>query len=226
MDGLVVEGLSPPTRGSRPVGGPGRAAVGSIPAHAGKPARSGTGDSGPGVYPRPRGEALEHRVARSIRPGLSPPTRGSRNPCRLRGGLRRSIPAHAGKPTWCWPSSTMRGVYPRPRGEARRGGGAGGRRRGLSPPTRGSHALRDGTVRAGGSIPAHAGKPRQDRTVHPHRAVYPRPRGEAGGRRTFSEPGAGLSPPTRGSRHGDFSCPPHSWVLSPPTRGSQPEGEG
>ena len=73
-----VEGLSPPTRGSR------RHSVGrifeprSIPAHAGEPGHLRSPRRLHEVYPRPRGGAkrlLQEYVGVQ---GLSPPTRGSR----------------------------------------------------------------------------------------------------------------------------------------------------
>ena len=116
-------------------------------------------------------------------------------------------------------SSLPRGVvYPRPRGEALIPASAAFARRGLSPPTRGSHHPNRADLMASRSIPAHAGEPRECRQ-QPHVSwVYPRPRG--GALRTLSTRGSstGLSPPTRGS-------PPH-FVDSGLIHGSIPAHAG
>ena len=71
-------GLSPPTRGNqRALNAQGKRR-GSIPAHAGEPARRrGVGGRHP-VYPRPRGGTALRRQGGVLRGGLSPPTRGNR----------------------------------------------------------------------------------------------------------------------------------------------------
>ena len=204
-------GLSPPTRGSRVRREREEVHQRSIPAHAGKPAGSHSCNAGSQVYPRPRGEAtLIPRGWRTYR-GLSPPTRGSlRNapPTAGRHGRRRSIPAHAGKPTWRASGRSPDTVYPRPRGEAGSSGRSCGDLQGLSPPTRGSLHMEAPRDLGDGSIPAHAGKPARSDAAPAPAAVYPRPRGEAmeGVRRAARR--RGLSPPTRGSRPGGGeSCP-------------------
>ena len=152
-------GLSPPTRGSPGAEGDVRWVTRSIPAHAGKPLRRAVSDVRIPVYPRPRGEATFATSPSAFAAGLSPPTRGSRRRRRGRPGGRRSIPAHAGKPSRRFSPTPWTRVYPRPRGEAARGCMADPARTGLSPPTRGSRGLTPGTTPARRSIPAHAGKP-------------------------------------------------------------------
>ena len=114
--GEQIVGLSPPTRGNR-----GRPAMdarpeGSIPAHAGEPARSPKRAASRPVYPRPRGGTRGRRSASANRAGLSPPTRGNRTAGGGRSARRRSIPAHAGEPRRRPISGALRAVYPRPRG--------------------------------------------------------------------------------------------------------------
>ncbi len=192
-------GLSPPTRGSLAVDRTGRVTSRSIPAHAGKPWDAFAGGVRVGVYPRPRGEARESAWISVATWGLSPPTRGSPRYL-VRAGLRvRSIPAHAGKPSARQQQQPSDVVYPRPRGEATAVRAILARPEGLSPPTRGSLALWIEMAPSGGSIPAHAGKPPASMPRSPHRAVYPRPRGEADSARPGVFPPRGLSPPTRGS---------------------------
>ena len=192
-------GLSPPTRGSRPMSGRSAGIPGSIPAHAGKPPSGITNILERRVYPRPRGEAMSARIAFVSPPGLSPPTRGSRDRPEAADAHLGSIPAHAGKPSVPpSPSLTCR-VYPRPRGEAIGGYWDPDNRWGLSPPTRGSRVPNLNGVRDPGSIPAHAGKPASDSRCSAPTGVYPRPRGEAGRRGAVGDDAGGLSPPTRGS---------------------------
>ena len=111
-------GLSPPTRGSRHHAVPARGPSGSIPAHTGKPPLRDPLVHGPGVYPRPHGEAVYRRTTRILASGLSPPTRGSRRRRRFRQPRRRSIPAHTGKPAELPADGLLARVYPRPHGEA------------------------------------------------------------------------------------------------------------
>ena len=179
-----LEGLSPPTRGSRPRRTPARESRGSIPAHAGKPVRGRATRPHVAVYPRPRGEA-HGGIWNDLDPrGLSPPTRGSRLNLRHDRMQARSIPAHAGKPPVRSGSSTGRAVYPRPRGEAGDVARVQPALQGLSPPTRGSRRQAQRVRDPAGSIPAHAGKPAVPPEGGCQDWVYPRPRGEARTRRS------------------------------------------
>ena len=95
----TLDGLSPPTRGSRR-GAPRRRGLdGSIPAHAGKPFTDWKGVPGYVVYPRPRGEAEQELTLVIFGRGLSPPTRGSPAATATTARAVGSIPAHAGKPS-------------------------------------------------------------------------------------------------------------------------------
>ena len=140
------------------------------------------------------------------------------------------------------------GVYPRPRGGARRAGRRRHPKGGLSPPTRGSRRrLRSRPYRRG-SIPAHAGEPFQRWQDHrPNRGSIPAHAGEpsVGERKHVPLSLAGLSPPTRGSRIaeilrdvGDRSIPAHAgepvsvnasmwltWVYPRPRGGACIEGD-
>ncbi len=134
------------------------------------------------------------------RPGLSPPTRGSRGrapPDQPRG---RSIPAHTGKPRAGERARRLPRVYPRPHGEATSAERCIKLRTGLSPPTRGSRRPGCPHARRRGSIPAHTGKPALAERPGRSRRVYPRPHGEARDRKLVEVTFKGLSPPTRGSR--------------------------
>ena len=195
----AIQGLSPPTRGSRAEAGDRRTVNRSIPAHAGKPRPACRGPWPLPVYPRPRGEAVHEPGDAALIRGLSPPTRGSRHQAVARPPLDRSIPAHAGKPRHGHGHRQRREVYPRPRGEAANSALLSARWAGLSPPTRGSPLVGDVEVGLRGSIPAHAGKPSARRSPAFATQVYPRPRGEAAMRIRVTGTKQGLSPPTRGS---------------------------
>ena len=152
-------GLSPPTRGNRLPRRAARSQSGSIPAHAGEPARSRPSPESREVYPRPRGGTMERLARRARRRGLSPPTRGNPGLRERRGLVDGSIPAHAGEPDRAEATPPTPRVYPRPRG-----GTAGvladvPRVRGLSPPTRGNRCPKRIVNSGTGSIPAHAGEP-------------------------------------------------------------------
>ena len=192
-------GLSPPTRGNHSeterTGEPRR----SIPAHAGEPFPSPFDGLPPAVYPRPRGGTRPVLYRPLASDGLSPPTRGNRLESKCYVNYARSIPAHAGEPLSVRLEESPRQVYPRPRGgtdsdsrRARTGGG-------LSPPTRGNHAMRCFYRYGPGSIPAHAGEPSEAGVRHARDAVYPRPHGGTSSSMMKSTSIWGLSPPTRGN---------------------------
>ena len=73
------------------------------------------------------------------------------------------------------------------------------KRKGLSPPTRGSPVRQEVHLRVVGSIPAHAGEPDCTMSWSEPVRVYPRPRGGAAHSMTCLRMFPGLSPPTRGS---------------------------
>ena len=131
-------GLSPPMRGNPARADVVRVSIGSIPAHAGKPAASaGTGKASR-VYPRPCGETQSEKRFGGSCMGLSPPMRG--NPgCAARAScLSGSIPAHAGKPLQQLGRPADSRVYPRPCGETIPGIRCCVSLAGLSPPMRGN----------------------------------------------------------------------------------------
>ena len=153
-------GLSPPTRGNPSPTPYIRRTKRSIPAHAGEPNAQSPPPGGDWVYPRPRGGTSRKAFALFALRGLSPPTRGNHPPPPSNPPPSRSIPAHAGEPSGGLGVSRAAGVYPRPRGGTRVGGGFGRVGGGLSPPTRGNRARPTGRALTLGSIPAHAGEPR------------------------------------------------------------------
>ena len=197
---LDKEGLSPPTRGNRPLCQSESRPRGSIPAHAGEPRGHGRTTATRAVYPRPRGGTAARTPRPLRRQGLSPPTRGNRG-CERRPARRgRSIPAHAGEPR---PSCRRRSaprVYPRPRGGTVFPSPQNALARGLSPPTRGNRTRTGTAWTSRRSIPAHAGEPRSIFGESRRQRVYPRPRGGTVLARQRGNLDKGLSPPTRGNR--------------------------
>ena len=135
-----ARGLSPPTRGNHHQTQGEAERAGSIPAHAGEPARPRLARTAATVYPRPRGgtRPTAYEVRRAS--GLSPPTRGNRDTDAAADSQRRSIPAHAGEPRSRGAFRRPREVYPRPRGGTIIRRLPGEEEVGLSPPTRGNPA--------------------------------------------------------------------------------------
>ena len=200
--GQLDLGLSPPTRGNLSLHNPVSGATGSIPAHAGEPARARHSPRARAVYPRPRGGTLAAIQRQSDAWGLSPPTRGNPALAVVAPDARGSIPAHAGEPRRRSMRRAARTVYPRPRGGTL--GDASHPRpvNGLSPPTRGNLGGEHPRNLARRSIPAHAGEPLFITSAAMSITVYPRPRGGTWGLCSLSATSRGLSPPTRGNRIG------------------------
>ena len=203
---LPTGGLSPRTRGSHRRGWRARERWGSIPADAGEPSPARSPATWQRVYPRGRGGAALARSHFCLYTGLSPRTRGSRWSAERGIFCAGSIPADAGEPARSSPTSTSTRVYPRGRGGARLRSLFGGRRRGLSPRTRGSPAGTPASAGGPGSIPADAGEPRARQSSGSTRRVYPRGRGGAWPLAIRDTSAWGLSPRTRGSRQDYPGC--------------------
>ena len=151
-------GSSPLTRGKPLDGTEACEQGGLIPAHAGKTPSSCNPSPTGAAHPRSRGENFAAAIRCGIGKGSSPLTRGKQcNPLpHLR--LARLIPAHAGKTARQDSDLSSLSAHPRSRGEntrTRRGPMA---QAGSSPLTRGKHRSDHIPWRAGGLIPAHAGK--------------------------------------------------------------------
>ena len=154
-----AKGLSPRMRGNQGHRLRGDRRIGSIPAHAGKPAQDVRSVFGSRVYPRACGETLPGMIQVNIIKGLSPRMRGNRMYFHTYPERRRSIPAHAGKPfleTYIFGCAR---VYPRACGETLGGIQPSIEMKGLSPRMRGNLTYGAGGGPGAGSIPAHAGKP-------------------------------------------------------------------
>ena len=192
--------------------------MGSIPAHAGQPARS-CGQAAPArVHPRSRGAAAVRRRFEGHGKGPSPLTRGSRRwHCEL-NRLGGSIPAHAGQPRSLATTGWAAGVHPRSRGAAVAGATPLSALQGPSPLTRGSLEVKAQNVALMGSIPAHAGQPKGPACAAIPCRVHPRSRGAAFRASIATPDVSGPSPLTRGS-------PPHKAVAHCPP-GSIPAHAG
>ncbi len=203
----MVSGLSPRTRGNLAVAVAEAPRHGPIPAHAGQPACSTSAATAPGAYPRARGATSWARRNRLGRQGLSPRTRGNQQ---IELGLADClgpIPAHAGQPLGRRSRTPCCRAYPRARGATVADPITSGRHGGLSPRTRGNPQWSHGENRPHGPIPAHAGQPRRPTRANRLQGAYPRARGA-----TLQGLGApdvrlGLSPRTRGNRHGELRHP-------------------
>ena len=172
-------GLSPRTRGSPSGSRVSGGCRGPIPADAGEPERSSRDRLCQWAYPRGRGGAAFESAGRWVQEGLSPRTRGS--PLDEAGGIWRPgpIPADAGEPGRSTPTNTPTGAYPRGRGGARPVPTVLVTVVGLSPRTRGSHAVGDLARGLSGPIPADAGEPSPGRAARGTLRAYPRGRGGA-----------------------------------------------
>ena len=95
----VARGLSPRVRGSHGGGAHRADDQGSIPACAGEPSATRTGDMMRWVYPRVCGGAQPTSSSPSSKRGLSPRVRGSRDLEVSAVGQQGSIPACAGEPS-------------------------------------------------------------------------------------------------------------------------------
>ena len=196
----LSRGLSPRVRGNRGEREGGGAPVGSIPAGAGEPSRSGISRSPVEVYPRGCGGTSTIYANLGDERGLSPRVRGNRGDLTEERQMARSIPAGAGEPLGDRVAADDAGVYPRGCGGTDEALRLAPDAQGLSPRVRGNHLATVGDPETEGSIPAGAGEPSRDGQASGVRRVYPR---GCGGTRlviiTSLSP-EGLSPRVRGTR--------------------------
>ena len=217
----TAPGSSPLTRGKRQVRPEGQPGAGLIPAHAGKTTWGRCCTSPPRAHPRSRGENRREVRPPPRRPGSSPLTRGKQERGRALDGLRRLIPAHAGKTTRSWITVADEGAHPRSRGENHTAGThrferglAHPRSRGENEAARQPHGWETGSSpltrgkpghhwllrRELGLIPAHAGKTSRRRCRRSPGGAHPRSRGENNTGSCFMRRSQGSSPLTRGKQ--------------------------
>ena len=131
-----------------------------IPAHAGKTGGSAIPPGLDWAHPRSRGENPYRVMAARRATGSSPLTRGKPAAQRLSDMRKRLIPAHAGKTCSSRAARALTTAHPRSRGENHRRSAPNGIKNGSSPLTRGKPGAIEELAKAGGLIPAHAGKTR------------------------------------------------------------------
>ena len=199
---------------------------GSIPAHAGEPPTTYALTMFVTVYPRACGETQHaHELARShqVYPracggtdckmtvlkralGLSPRMRGNHIQVTCRKCLLGSIPAHAGEPAACAPTTLASTVYPRACGGTARKLKRNPKDWGLSPRMRGNQIIARVAREVRGSIPAHAGEPTRSLRTCWLCGVYPRACGGTSAALSIFGTLAGLSPRMRGNRQSGVGC--------------------
>ncbi|SRY07083.1 Domain of uncharacterised function (DUF2825) [Escherichia coli] len=192
-------GLSPLARGTHPeINGDG-AFTRFIPAGAGNTSNCCNGQRSHAVYPRWRGEHCLGGGSAQPRNGLSPLARGTLVLLASRRAPVRFIPAGAGNTHSLARLNQLSPVYPRWRGEHSEYFADLFTDRGLSPlarGTRGNSFLDAALLRF---IPAGAGNTLPSLVDEKSITVYPRWRGEHGGRIFYIPTVRGLSPLARGT---------------------------
>ncbi len=128
-----------------------------IPAGAGNTSSIGCTKTYLPVYPRWRGEHRSSTSCMSLRIGLSPLARGTRQSRCYSGFNQRFIPAGAGNTARSSKATPAVPVYPRWRGEHINPGDTADTFTGLSPLARGTRGKRPVPVRPRRFIPAGAG---------------------------------------------------------------------
>ena len=150
------------------------------------------------AHPRSRGENTPCASWTLPSAGSSPLTRGKRRVFRRSVGVRRLIPAHAGKTSSPQCTRSACAAHPRSRGENCCASLSKDPPTGSSPLTRGKRSRRYQEVFARRLIPAHAGKTARPQSRSRAPAAHPRSRGENSFRRDSAGIKGGSSPLTRG----------------------------
>ena len=154
-------GLSPRMRGNHAALLHNVRRVRSIPAHAGEPKWRFSRRFSDRVYPRACGGTQYGFVPLIDQTGLSPRMRGNLRSFIEENKIHGSIPAHAGEPKIRKAPAVHRRVYPRACGGTSSTARGESIDKGLSPRMRGNRSEACRATPRGGSIPAHAGEPRQ-----------------------------------------------------------------
>ena len=192
-------GLSPRVRGNHLESEDGRKHLGSIPACAGEPYRSGSDATAGRVYPRVCG-GTGRKAGRVVgRAGLSPRVRGNQPLPAFRHSCARSIPACAGEPHFVIAVPLNQEVYPRVCGGTLRRSWPPLLLLGLSPRVRGNRGQAGGERSRRRSIPACAGEPAVQDFPDLAVTVYPRVCGGTAGKQGRAVKFRGLSPRVRGN---------------------------
>ena len=132
---------------------------GTIPADAGEPHATASGQMAHRDYPRGCGGTVPRVAARIAVVGLSPRMRGNRVALGQADAAQGTIPADAGEPRSPAASPSTSGDYPRGCGGTDRFAGCYGLKEGLSPRMRGNLSAMSARKGRWGTIPADAGEP-------------------------------------------------------------------
>ena len=191
-------GSSPRVRGKPPGRGVARAAMGLIPARAGKTLQVSEPRMPSSAHPRACGENARRSGLTTADDGSSPRVRGKRPGGLLGRDPRGLIPARAGKtcPASC--RSRPPSAHPRACGENYPQRPASHVVEGSSPRVRGKPARSVGPEPPSGLIPARAGKTSQPTHRRAASSAHPRACGENSDERALDGPGPGSSPRVRG----------------------------
>ena len=187
-------------RGNRSRGAVRRGCEGTIPAHAGEPARRRGSTQEPRDYPRACGGTLRILGQRPQGEGLSPRMRGNRVTGVFRQGIGGTIPAHAGEPVPLFFMWLRIRDYPRACGGTPGHSGHTGHPKGLSPRMRGNLIGVGSLLGLQGTIPAHAGEPNKPFMTSRRNRDYPRACGGTNIPPGVLPPLSGLSPRMRGNQ--------------------------
>ena len=210
---VLLGGSSPLTRGKPRAPIRGRRIIRLIPAHAGKTHSLAWFFRAYAAHPRSRGENREPYTKEHHVTGSSPLTRGKLLSLTKICGLRRLIPAHAGKTFVGVDEGGGGGAHPRSRGENGTRIDCDMTRRGSSPLTRGKPRRRARCRSGGRLIPAHAGKTSTVTRLLASRAAHPRSRGENTGSCGPPQVPRGSSPLTRGKRQARRDTHRHAGLI-------------
>ena len=170
------------------------------------------------AHPRSRGENDDIDRAQANKSGSSPLTRGKLLRRDHRRDVHGLIPAHAGKTSLSASATILPWAHPRSHGENPGGVPVYSTWEGSSPLTRGKLDALGVAVRAGGLIPAHAGKTRSRPCSGTRSRAHPRSRGENVKTTLVAGPTGGSSPLTRG-KQASVRLPDTHTGSSPLTRG-------
>ena len=173
-----ITGSSPRERGTRRARTPGSPTFRFIPARAGNATAPRWSYSPGSVHPRASGERCPGHEQSRCAIGSSPRERGTPEPCRLRRGMGRFIPARAGNATQAEDVITGTLVHPRASGERCWSVMANRYAAGSSPRERGTHDGPQTDALDDRFIPARAGNASSTSAAPARTPVHPRASGE------------------------------------------------
>ena len=195
---VLVDTVSPPTRGWTIVDEPNSESMVGFPAHAGMDPHRRKGLSAVRRFPRPRGDGpLSVDVPRRRRE-VSPPTRGWTLHVTELGRDGHGFPAHAGMDPHRGSRPSPAPWFPRPRGDGPWDRTSVVLASLVSPPTRGWTSSCFSLSRATMGFPAHAGMDPDSDGDSDSSSWFPRPRGDGPVKANSAGSASTVSPPTRG----------------------------